>query len=307
MKALYYDGKLNYIEDYKIPKRREDESLIKVILTGICNTDREILKGYRPDFKGVLGHEFVGKVIESDDENLIGKRVVGEMNENCGHCYYCKNLMSSHCENRKVLGMANKDGSFAEYITLRNDLLHIVNEYIKTEDAVFTEPLAAALEITNQIHIKPSDTIAILGDGRLSYMIAQVISLTGADLTIIGKYEDKLKHFENFAKTTVKADKEYKYIIDATGSKTGLNTAMDIVEKRGTIILKTTYAGNIEIDMSRLVVEEINLIGSRCGPFEPALKLLERDLIKLPEIEVFQLKDYKDAFKAQVFKAGFKI
>ncbi|NLJ89290.1 MAG: alcohol dehydrogenase catalytic domain-containing protein [Clostridiales bacterium] len=307
MKALYYDKGLSYVEDYKLPELGPNESLIKVLISSICNTDKEVLRGYRPDFKGILGHEFVGEVVESNNKNLIGKRVVGEINENCGKCLYCITGRPTHCENRKVVGMNNHDGAFAEYMKMRTDLLHLVPEEVPTELAVFTEPLAAALEILDQVHIKPSTSVAILGDGRLSYMIAQVVSLTGADLTVIGRHEDKLKSFAPFAKTTAKTYETFEVVIDATGSPTGLIDAQKIVRKKGIIVIKSTYAGTIDINMSDFVVNEISLIGSRCGPFEPALQLLRRGLINFPEIDLYDLKDYEKAFNSRAFKAGFRV
>lgn len=307
MKALYYGKELKYLEDYPKPTIGTGESLVKIIISAICNTDREILKGYRPDFKGVLGHEFVGQVVESDNPDLVGRRVVGEINENCGECLYCKTGRPTHCSYRKVLGISGKDGTFAEYVSMRNDLLHIVPENLPSEIAIFTEPLAAALEIMEQVHIKPSTKLAIIGDGRLAYMIAQVISLTGCELTIIGRHEDKLKMFAPFAKTTRKTDSTYEVVVDATGNPSGILTAQKIVRKKGTVVIKTTYAGKVEIDMSNFVVNEVTVKGSRCGPFESALRLLNLGLIKFPEIELYDLEAYQEAFASNAFKVGFKI
>ena len=306
MKALYYDGGLSYIEDYPRPIIGLRESLVKIIISAICNTDKEILKGYRPDFKGILGHEFVGQVIESDDSSLIGKRVVGEINENCGQCLYCRTCRPTHCENRKVVGISGKDGSFAEFLVMKNFLLHLVADGIPSEVAIFTEPLAAAIEIMDQVHIRPSDNIAIIGDGRLAFMISQVIHLTGADLTIIGRHEDKLELFKPFGKVTRELNNTFEMVIDASGSPSGLLTAQRIVRKRGTIIIKSTYAQKINIDMSDFVVNEVTIKGSRCGPFSPALELLKKGLIQFPPIDLYELKDYEKAFNSRAFKAGFK-
>lgn len=306
MKALYYDKVLKYVEDYAKPSLEAEESLVEVIISSICNTDKEILKGYRPDFQGILGHEFVGKVVESDNPYLIGERVVGEINENCGDCLYCNTGRPTHCMNRKVVGISGKDGCFAQYLKIKTHLLHIVPKEVPSEVAVFVEPLAAALEIMEQVHLKPSTNVAIIGDGRLAYMIAQVISLTGADLTIIGRHEEKLNKFSSFAKVMVKAEGTYEVVIDASGSPTGLLTAQSLVRKKGTIVIKTTYAGKIEIDMSDFVVNEITVKGSRCGPFEPALQLLKLGVIQFPPIDLYQLKDYEKAFQSRSFKSGFK-
>ncbi len=306
MKALYYEKEAKYLENYNKPVPESKESLIKILISAVCNTDKEIIRGYKPDFQGVLGHEFVGVVMESSDKAIIGKRVVGELNAGCGECIYCKTGRQNHCINRRVIGIANKDGCFAEYMTIATELLHVVPDEIPTEIAVFTEPLAAALEIMEQAHLKPSQNVAVLGDGRLAYMIAQVVSLAGVDLTVIGRHEDKLKNFSIFAKTTMNTDETYEVVIDATGSPTGILTAQRLVRKKGLIILKSTYAGNVQLDMSNFVVNEITIKGSRCGPFEPALLLLKRGLVTLPPIELFELKDYDKAFNSTAFKAGFK-
>ena len=298
MEALYFNGEnLIYTKDYKKPSPKENESLIKILYAGICNTDKEILKGYKPEFKGILGHEFVGIVEESNDLDLIGKTVVGEINRGCGNCIYCKTNREKHCINREVIGIENHDGVFAQYLVWENRLLHIVPDELDNKKALFTETLAAAIEILERVHIKPSTKIAILGDGRLSFMIAQVIALTGANLTIIGKHEEKLKNFGKYGKTTTKLDDSYEIVIEATGSPTGFET----------IVIKSTYASNITTDLSYFVVNEITIIGSRCGPFEPALNLLKNRYVDFPVVEFYKLKDYKEAFNAKAFKIGFEI
>lgn len=307
MKALYFDGeKPIYMENYKKPVPEPGHSLIRVLVSAICNTDREVIRGYRPDFRGVLGHEFVGIVEASDDESLIGKRVVGELNEGCGECIYCKTGREKHCLSRKVIGMEGLDGTFAEYFVLANHLIHVVPDTLSMEKAIFTEPLAAALEIPNQLHIRPQDNVAIIGDGRLALMIAQVVALHGVPLTIIGKHPDKLQLFEKIAKTERDPNETYEIVIDATGSPSGIELAKQIVRKRGIIVMKSTYAGTVEMDLSYFVVNEITIMGSRCGPFEPALELLNKGLVQLPEIELWDLRDYEKAFASHSFKSGFK-
>lgn len=307
MKALYFDGgKPVFLENYEKPVITPGHSLIKVLMAAICNTDREVIKGYRPDFRGVLGHEFVGVVEDSDDKTLIGKRVVGELNEGCGDCIYCNSGREKHCVSRKVIGMEGLDGTFAEYFVLANHLIHEVPDSLPTEKAIYTEPLAAALEIMEQVHISPKDNVAIIGDGRLSLMIAQVVSLYGVDLTIIGKHEEKLKLFEKLGKIKHQEGDTYEVVIEATGSPSGIELAKQIVRKRGTIVLKSTYAGTTTLDLSYFVVNEISIVGSRCGPFEPALKLLDRGLVTLPEIETWELCDYEKAFASTAFKTGFE-
>lgn len=307
MKALYFDGEQPiYKEDYKKPVPSPGHSLIKVLMAAICNTDKEVIRGYRPDFRGVLGHEFVGIVEESDDLSLIGKRVVGELNEGCGECIYCKSGREKHCETRKVIGMEGLDGTFEEYFVLANHLLHVVPDSLPTKKAIYTEPLAAALEIPSQIHLSPEKNVAIIGDGRLALMIAQVVSLYGVDLTIIGRHPEKLKLFASLGRTCHREGNTYEIVIDATGSPSGIEMAKNIVRKKGTIVMKSTYAGTVNLDLSYFVVNEITITGSRCGPFEPALNLLNRNLVRLPEIELWDLSDYEKAFASKAFKVGFQ-
>ena len=307
MKGLYFDGeKAVYREDLPKPVCKEGESLIRILMAAVCSTDREVLKGYRPNFRGVMGHEFVGVVEESEDETLIGQRVVGELNAGCGHCLYCRTGREKHCPDRKVIGMEGKDGCFAEYMTLQTHLIHRVPDELPTERAIFTEPLAAAFEITSQVHISPDTKVAVLGDGRLSLMITQVLNLTGTDLTVIGKHPEKLEKFSPFAKTVTETDETFEIIVDATGAESGLQLAKKLIRRQGTIILQSTYAGTARVAMSYSVVNEITIKGSRCGPFEPALRMLAQKRIVLPEIELFDLKDHEKAFAYRGFKAGFK-
>ena len=321
MKGIFFDGKRAvYREDLPEPEPSREHSLIRILRANVCNTDKEILKGYRPDFKGVMGHEFVGIVEKSDEKNLIGKMVVGELNEGCGHCLYCQSGREKHCPDRKVIGMEKLDGCFAEKMVLSNHLIHEVPSGLLAEMAVYCEPLAAAMEIPAMTHIDPRQIIAVIGDGRLSYMISQIVSHEGADLTVIGKHEDKLKIFSEFAKTelTTKYDDQnfvmsdidnntFDTVIEASGSPSGLSLAIRLVRRQGTIILKSTFAGSSDIDMSYIVVNEITIKGSRCGPFEPALRMLEKGYITLPQVEWHELSDFEKAFSSHSFKAGFRI
>ena len=319
MKALYFDGKSAiFRNDMPVPVPGENESLIRIVRANICSTDREILRGYRPDFRGIMGHEFVGEVVKSAGRpELVGKLVVGELNKGCGKCIYCRTGREKHCLSRKTPGMS-KDGCFAEYMALGTHLLHVVPDGLAPEQAVFTEPLAAAVEITKQVHIDPALNAAVIGDGRLAYMIAQVLTLTGISLTVIGKHPDKLKLFEPFAETKLLSDyfekdqfrpltaeECFEYVVDAAGHESGIHLALHIVRKMGTVILKSTYAGTTNIDMSQIPVGEITVVGSRCGPFEPALKLLKERKVKFPAVELYNLKDHKKAFSSGAFKAGF--
>lgn len=306
MRGLYYDGKTAvYREDLERPVPDKGRSLIRILLSAVCSTDKEILKGYRPDFKGIMGHEFVGIVEESDEQSLIGKRVVGEINEVCHECLYCKTGRPHHCSNRSTPGLS-KDGCFAEYMILKTENLHVVPDELDTEVAVYTEPLAAAFEILEQIDVKEGTPVAVLGDGRLALCIANVMHLAKADVTVIGKHEDKLKLFAPIANTTTERKPEsYEIVVEATGSKYGISQAIELVRKNGTIVLKSTYADNAELNLSLVPVNELKIVGSRCGPFEPALKALTDKTIVLPEIVKYDLSEYDKAFSYTGFKAGF--
>lgn len=308
MRGIYYNGTdAVYRTDLPMPVPTEKESLVKIHIAAVCNTDKEVRKGYRPDFKGVMGHEFIGEVVESPDASLIGRRVAGELNAACGKCVYCKTGRPTHCSSRRVLGMHDKDGAFAEYMTIDTELLHVVPDSLTDEVAIFTEPLAAALEILTQVQINPAKNAAVLGDGRLALLVAQVLSLTGIDLTVIGKHEEKLKLFKPFAKTALQGEAEgYEYVAECTGSPSGFETALELVRKKGTIILKSTYSEKLIVDMSVIPVNEITVVGSRCGPFPPAIKLLDEGKIKLPAIELYDLEDFEKAFASKAFKAGFR-
>lgn len=307
MKAVYFDGVKAVLKELEKPIPTSSESLVRVLMAGVCNTDKEVLKGYRPEFRGVMGHEFIGVVEESSDKRFLGKRVAGELNAGCGHCIYCRTGREKHCLSRRVIGMEGKDGCFGEYMTLETRLLHIVPDSLPTENAIFTEPLAAALQIPKQLHISPDTSVAVIGDGRLGFMIAGVMSLYGVALTVIGHHPEKLKSFEPYGRTCTETGESYEIVIDATGSKDGFELAKKIVRKQGTIVLKSTYAGDISVDMSYFVVNEITIVGSRCGPFQPALTLLDRRLLTLPPIELYSLEQFEQAFEARAFKAGFLI
>lgn len=306
MRALYYNGtKAEFRTDLPVPAPQAHESLVRVSLGAICNTDREIMKGYRPDFRGVIGHEFVGVVEQSSDPALVGKKVVGELNEGCGDCLYCNTGREGHCKSRKCIGIAGKDGCFAGYLTLATKLLHPVPDTLSDEAAVFAEPLAAALQIPQLVPIRPADEVCVVGDGRLSFMISQVLALTGAEVTVVGRSEEKLSLFAPFAKTTMDCDRTFETVVEASGSPSGLESALKLVRSRGTIVVKSTYAGKTELDFSQVVVNELRLVGSRCGPFEPAVRLLSRGLIILPDIELHDISDWKTAFESRAFKVGF--
>ncbi|HJR82012.1 MAG TPA: alcohol dehydrogenase catalytic domain-containing protein [Anaerolineales bacterium] len=277
MRALWLESNKISLRDVPQP-RKANEVLIKIHKAGICSTDLELVKGYYP-YTGILGHEFVGEVVEAEDASWMGRRVVGEINVVCNRCEQCRNGRSTHCESRTVLGIMDRDGTFAEYTTLPLANLHCVPDSVTDEMAVFTEPLAAALEIQQQIQIKPSDRVLVVGAGRLGQLISQTLALTGCDLHVVARHV----HQQNLLKARgigIIAEEEiqpwrWDVVVEATGSSSGFSLARQAIRPRGTLVLKSTYKGNVEVNFSSMVVDEINIIGSRCGPFEPALRLME--------------------------------
>ncbi len=303
MKAISFDKQVNFI-DAAPPVPAKDEALIQVLYAGICQTDLEIMKGYM-GFRGIPGHEFVGRVIQSpSNKSWIGKRVVGEINIGCGTCPFCRQGLERHCPNRSVLGIKNRDGCFAERITLPLKNLHRISEHVSDSEAVLTEPLAAACEILEQVHIQPDHSVAIIGDGRLAQLILRVLVLTGCDLTLIGKHTEKLALAKLFGIKTYHhntvPDKKYNIIVEASGSQSGFTMASDLLEPRGTLILKSTYHQKTSINLSQCVIDEVTLTGSRCGKFNPAIRLLENKLINTKGLitHQFSLDEYDKAFES---------
>lgn len=306
MEALVYDGhSARYQAHYPRPVPGPGESLIQVLLAAVCSTDKEVLRGYKQDFRGVMGHEFVGIVLESDRPDLIGKRVVGELNTGCGTCLYCRTQREHHCVARRVPGMSRQDGCFAGYFVQTTRLLHLVPESLPTETAIYTEPLAAALQIAECIHLPPSQPVAVVGDGRLALMTAQALAANGTPVTVFGKHRDKLHRFAPFAQTHLTPKGSFETVVEATGSPGGLATAISLTRSKGTLALKSTYADLAQLNISELVVRELTLVGTRCGPFAPALSLLARGSVILPEISTFPLADFEAAFASPAFKVGF--
>ncbi len=300
MNALWLqDNKLS-LRDISQP-RKSNEALIKIRKAGICSTDLELVKGYYP-YTGVIGHEFVGEVMEANDVSWIGQRVVGEINVVCGQCEQCLNGRPTHCENRTVLGIVNRDGTFAEFTQLPITNLHRVPASVPDEMAVFTEPLAAALEIQEQIHIKPTDRVLLIGAGRLGQLIAQTLALTGCDLRVVARHtqQDLLKRrgIRIIAEEEIQPWR-WDIVVEATGSPSGFSLARGAIRPRGTMVLKSTYKGEMGVNFSSIVVDEINLIGSRCGPFDPALRLMESKQVD-PTVLIaneFRLNDALKAFE----------
>jgi threonine dehydrogenase-like Zn-dependent dehydrogenase len=274
------------------PAPRRDEALIRVRLAGICNTDIELLRGYH-DFRGVPGHEFVGQVEACRDARWVGERVVGEINLACGRCDLCRHDLPRHCRRRTVLGILGKDGAFAEYLTLPVQNLHRVPDSISDEAAVFVEPLAAACQILEQVPIDRRAWLAVIGDGKLAQLIGRVLQTIGANVTMIGKHPHKLRLAQEAGlETRLLRDVPKDWVagcdivVEATGSPAGMPLALRLVRPRGTVIWKSTFHGQARFDAAPLVVNEVTVIGSRCGPFERAIDLLRRKKVDpLPLVE----------------------
>lgn len=282
MRALVYDGQLRLVREYPRPDPVAGEALVRVKLAGICNTDLEITRGYM-GFHGVLGHEFVGVVESCPDPRWVGQRVVGEINCYCGACPTCLAGNPSHCPQRTTLGIGGRDGALADYCVLPVRNLHPVPEHVADEEAVFTEPLAAALEIQEQVHILPTQRVVVLGDGKLGLLVAQVLRLSGCDLRVVGRHQDKLAILEQQGIPTrldsAGAKLTADVVIDCTGQAEGFAAARAMVRPRGTLVLKSTFHGQNEVNLTSIVVDEVTLVGSRCGPFAPALRLLATGLV----------------------------
>lgn len=300
MKALYFDGQLA-LGDVEKPQAGPGEALIEVALAGICGTDRQILQGYS-GFHGIPGHEFVGRVVDCADRRWLGKRVVGEINVACRACDWCRRGLSRHCPSRTVMGIVNRPGAFAEFVALPMVNLHAVPEGVADEAAVFTEPLAAAAEILEQMEIPRGTRVAVLGDGRLGLLIAQVLRHTGAQVTVAGRHEEKLALARSWGAETASSDglrpRSVRVVVEATGSPAGLEQALKLVEPRGTVVMKSTFHAPAQFDTAKLVVDEVTLLGSRCGNFATALQLLSDGAVDvLPLIsKTFALEAGREAF-----------
>jgi threonine dehydrogenase-like Zn-dependent dehydrogenase len=302
------NNQLSMRDDIPVPKTGPAEALVRVTRTGICNTDIELTRGYYP-YRGILGHEFVGTVVEGP-RGLQGQRVVGEINAVCGTCPACTHGRRTHCQNRTVLGIVGRDGAFAEYLTLPIENLHLVPDVVPDDVAVFTEPLAAALQIQEQIDIGAGARVLLVGDGKLGQLIARSLAVVGCDLLVIGRHERKLGRLADLGISTLTApgaeeasarpdeqdlagapphshlglDSEFDIAIECTGKAAGFALARDALRPRGTLVMKSTYADSLTLDVSSLVVDEITLVGSRCGPFAPALGLLERQEVMVADL-----------------------
>ncbi len=330
MRALVYNGtKLVLDQNYLLSSPVEGEALIRVVRVGICNTDLEIIRGYM-DFKGVLGHEFVGVVediygeqVREHYSQLLKKRVVGDINAAChrADCYYCQRGMPTHCPNRTTLGIVTRDGAFADYLMLPVENLHVVPDNVSDEEAVFVEPLAANFEMLEQVHIKPTESVLVLGDGKMGQLAAQVLALSGCDITMVGKHAEKLALVERYGVVTyplkdielvvVDSGRRVDHVVECTGSAQGIELALKLVRPRGTLHLKSTVADKTTLNLAPIVVDEIRVQGSRCGPFAPALRALSQKRVDVrplisatytldEALAAFEYAEQKDVLKVLV-------
>ena len=310
MKALRFKNNQLNLRDISIPNV-ENEALIRVTTSGICNTDLEIVRGYA-NFQGTIGHEFVGIVQESADKFWIGKRVVGEINVGCNACELCLKGDTRHCLTRTVLGIHNRDGCHAEYLTLpTRNLLEVPNE-VSDEQAVFAEPLAAAFGITEQVVIEPNTRVAVIGDGKLGILCAMSLALKSENVTLIGKHQDKIscaKNVEGVLLENVGKLAKFDVVVEASGSESGFATALNLTKPRGKLVLKSTFNGKTALEMWKVVVDEISIVGSRCGRFAPALELLRENKIDVESLisEQFSLKNGISAFEKASTKGVLKV
>jgi alcohol dehydrogenase len=284
MRALVYDGRLRLDTDVPEPTRTGDQALLKIQRAGICNTDLELIAGYM-SFSGILGHEFVGEVIEG---SYNGQRVVGEINVADGTCDFCQRGIPSQCRHRTTVGIAGHPGAFADYLALTSRNLHVVPDEVSDDAAVFVEPLAAALQVIEAVHITPRDRVIVIGAGKLGMLVAQVVKLVAADLVVVVRRERQARLLQQWGITAVErsdlSPQRAQVVVDCTGSAEGFAQALELVEPRGTIVLKSTYVGIPQANLTCVAVDEIRVVGSRCGSFDGALRLLKRQLVDVESL-----------------------
>jgi alcohol dehydrogenase len=288
MRALVFDQSLSYQPRYREPLEADGDTLLRVRRAGVCSTDVEITQGYM-GFHGVLGHEFVADVIDSPEKKLVGKRVVGEINVVCGRCDLCVSGLSSHCRNRSVLGILNHDGAFADHVRLPATNLHVLPDAVDDDHAVFVEPLAAACQILKQMKLDGRTWVTVLGDGRLGLLVAQVLRNAGCPVRVIGKHPEKLAlcakwGIRNRPLNEITPRHDQDVVVDCTGSAAGFEMAMQMVRPRGTIVLKSTAAAGKSLNLAPLVIDEISVIGSRCGPFKDAIRALAEKCVDVESL-----------------------
>ena len=297
MKALRVQKGKIVVRDVDVPEPA-GEALVRVLVSGICNTDLEIARGYA-GFKGTIGHEFVGIVEKSPNGEMIGERVVGEINAGCGECALCLANDPRHCATRTVLGIVGRDGAHAEFLRLPLANLLRVPEKVADEHAVFAEPLGAACGIMERTPISGDMKVAVIGDGKLGLLCAQAIALTGVPVLVIGKHAEKLRIAERRgietanSKQAAKRTRNFDVVVEASGSSSGFAVALDLLRPRGALVLKSTFHGATRLETSRIVVDELRIIGSRCGRLAPALDLLKKGAIDVDSLisEEYPLRD----------------
>ena len=313
MLALRVHKKSLSIKDIEKPSKA-DEAVVRVVLSGICNTDLEIARGYA-GFNGTIGHEFVGVVEDSPDGALRGRRVVGEINAGCGKCDLCRSGDSRHCASRTVLGIHGRDGAHAEFLQLPAINLSPVPDDVPDEHAVFTEPLAAACGILDRIRIVGEDRVAVIGDGKLGLLCAQVLALTGTPVLLVGKHSAKLRIAERRGIATAtpavaaKQARQFDVVVEASGAAPGFALALELLRPKGQLVLKSTFHGKTELDTTRIVVDEISVVGSRCGRFGPALDLLKRRAVDVDSLisEEYPLSNGVHAMRRAATRGVLKV
>lgn len=313
MKALRFKNSKLSLEEIDRPSRSE-EALVRVVKSGICNTDVEIVRGYA-GFEGTIGHEFVGIVEECEDRTLKGSRVVGEINAGCGRCDICNAGDSRHCPTRTVLGIVGRDGCHAEFLTLPAGNLFKIPDDVSNEEAVFAEPLAAAVGIREQVEIGPETKLAVIGDGKLGLLIAMSLGLSSESVTLIGRHREKMALVADLGIETQlsqdasKLGNRFDVVVEASGSESGFASALDLVRPRGKLVLKSTFVGKPVWEAWRVVVDEITVVGSRCGRVGPALDLLGQKKIDVKRLisDEFSLTNGVAAMNAAATKGSRKI
>jgi threonine dehydrogenase-like Zn-dependent dehydrogenase len=306
-------GKLTLRDDYPRPQPRPGEALLRMRYAGICGTDLALIAGYKGGFTGVPGHEYVAEVVEAPgNEEWVGRRVVGEINTFCGECDHCRRGLITHCQNRRVLGILGWDGAFAEYFLSPIDLLHPVPDNVPDEVAVFVEPLAAAYAALRDLPADTGDRVIIVGDGRLGQLIAQVFHREGYQPLLVRHHGHKLAVAEQLGINTAlkpPADQEFDVAIDVTGNAQALQQIFGLLRPRGVLILKTTHADRSQLNLSPVVVDELRIIGSRCGPFPQAIQALSQGIIDPhPLITArFPLKQAIEAFALARQRQSLKV
>jgi threonine dehydrogenase-like Zn-dependent dehydrogenase len=313
MLSVHLESRRVEIRRQPLPRIPEGFARIRLLAAGICSTDLELQRGYY-GFSGTPGHEFVGEVVAGDDPAWVGRRVAGEINLACGICEWCARGLGRHCPTRRVLGIVNYPGAFREFLTLPLHNLHTVPKSVSNEEAVFIEPVAAACEILDQVKIPKGEAVAVLGDGKLGLLVAQVLQAHGAKVHLLGRHRDKMRLVEKAGVSTELVPRKlpaaaYRWVVDATGSNEGLRAAVTMCEPRGSVIMKSTVHGLVTIDTAPVIVNEVTLVGSRCGRFEPALRLLAGKKIDVTSLiaDEFPLDRAPEAFERAATKGVLKV